>query len=99
MSSPIENNPTAVSVFQAHFGTPPGSQDAKTECEKWEQLCEKLLMERERLRAELEKERVDRMCKDFKPELTMEQVYAQVDRETTIEQIIADLEREVGQKP
>jgi hypothetical protein len=40
----------------------------------------------------LEKARRDKICKDFKPNLTMEQVYSQVDRETTIEQIITEVE-------
>ena len=81
---------TAAGVFQAHFGAPPGSQDAKADCEKWQGLCEKLLNERERLRTELaaekanrEKAVLDAMCKDFVLPLTMEQVYALVDKETT----------------
>ncbi|MBY0523755.1 MAG: hypothetical protein K2R98_10175 [Gemmataceae bacterium] len=88
----------ALSVFQAHFGTPPGSLDAKLECEKWESLCNKLLVDRERLRTELEKARLDKIYSEFKPEPTMEEVYAQVDRETTLEQIIAELEHAAEQK-
>ncbi len=84
---------TAVGVFQSQFGAPPGSSDAKAECEKWERLCGELLADCERLRAELEKERLDRMWKEFQPKLTMEEVYAQVDRETTLEQIIDELEQ------
>src|ERR1700683_3169347 len=81
MSNTSQPNFTAVSIFQAHFGAPPGSQDAKTECEKWERLCDELLAERERLRAELEKARLDKICKDFQPELQMEEIYAQVVRD------------------
>jgi hypothetical protein len=95
MSSPIQSIPTPVGEFQAHFGAPPGTQDAKADCEKWERLCGELLAERERLRAELEKERLDRFCKDFKPTLTMEEVYAQVDRETSFEQLIAEFKKEL----
>lgn len=94
MTGTIQTNDKAVAVFQAHFGAAPGSQDANSECEKWEQLCDQLLADRERLRAELEKARLDKICKDFKPELTMEIVYSQVDRETTMDQIITDLEHE-----
>ena len=96
MSIPMQSIPTAVGAFQAHFGAPPGGQDAKAECEKWERLCGELLAERERLRAALEKERLDRIWHEYGPTtLTMEEVYAQVDRETTIEQIIADLKNEL----
>jgi hypothetical protein len=94
MSISIPSNPTAIAVFQANYGSPPGSQDAKADCEKWERLCDELLIQREGLRTELEKARLDAICKDFKLELTMEEVYAQVDRETTLEQLIAELERE-----
>jgi hypothetical protein len=96
MSIPIQSNPTPVGAYQAYFGALPDGQDKKAECEKWERLCGELLAERERLRAELEKERLDSLCKNFKLELTMEEVYAQVDRECSLEQIIADLERKAG---
>jgi hypothetical protein len=92
MSNTIHPNFTAMSIFQAYFGAPPGSQDSKIECENWQRLCDELLADRERLRAELEKARLDKICKDFKPTFTMEEVYSQVDRQTTIEQIIAELE-------
>src|SRR5688572_3912534 len=98
MSNTIHPDFTARGIFQAHFGAPPGSQDAKTECEKWQRLCDELLADRERLRAELEKARLDRICKDFKPQFTMEEVYSQVDRETTIEQIITELEHAAEKK-
>jgi len=93
MSISIPSNPTAVAVFQANYGTAPGSQDAKADGEKWERLCNELLVERERLRAELEKARLDEFCKGFTLDLTMEQVYAHVNRETSLEQIVAELER------
>jgi hypothetical protein len=51
-----------------------------------------LLADRERLRAELERARLDIICKDFKPEFTREEVYSQVDRDTSIAHIIAELE-------
>lgn len=58
---------------------PPGTQDPKDDCEKWERLCGELLADRERLRSALERERLDRMWKEFKPALTMAEVFAQVD--------------------
>jgi hypothetical protein len=94
MSISIPQNPTAIGMFKAHFGDAPSTQDAKAECEKWERLCGELLAERERLRAELEKAQLNEFCKGFELNQTMEQVYAQVDRETTLEQIVANLERE-----
>ncbi len=97
MPGTMQPNLTAVGVFQAHFGALPGSQDARAECERWERLCEQLLADRERLRAELEKARLDKICKDFKPNLTMEMVYSQVDRATTMDQIISELEH-AGEK-
>ena len=103
MSSPMQANPALVGEFQTHFGTPPGTQDAKAECEKWERLCAELLLERERLRAALAREQAlhDRtalklMAAEAPPLLTMEQVYAQIDPETSLEQIIADLKQERG---
>ena len=95
MSNPIQTIPTASGAFQAHFGAPPGSQDAKAECEKWQRLCDDLLAERERLRAELEKRRLEEFFKEPIPDRTMEDVYAQIDREASIDQIIADLKMEL----
>ena len=97
----MQTIPTAVGAFQAQFGAPPGSQDAQAECDKWQRLCAELLLERERLRTALAKEQLlhERavlrlMCMEVQPNLTMEQVYAQVDRESSLDQIIADLKRE-----
>jgi len=98
MSNSIQPGFTASGIFQAQFGAPPGSQDAKTECEKWQRLCDELLADRERLRAEVEKGRLEKFCNDFKPEFTMEEIYAQVDRETTMTEIIAGLEQAAENK-
>ena len=102
MSNIIQTNSTPGGEFQAHFGAPPGAQDPKAECEKWERLCAELLAERERLRASLAQARADHeksvlaaMFAEFKPTLTMAEVYAQVDRETSMDQIIADLQSEL----
>lgn len=92
------HNVTAGSIFKAHFGASPGEHDAKVECEKWQRLCDELLAERERLRAQLERARLEAFCKEPQPNLTMEQVYAQVDRDTTIQQLIAELEHAAESK-
>ena len=96
-----EVNRSAAGEFQAHFGAPPGGKDARSDCEKWQRLCEELLAERERLRAQLANEKasrekavLDAICKDYTLPLTMEQVYALVDKETTMEQLMAELESE-----
>ena len=96
MSNTIRLNFTAVSIFQAHFGAAPGVKTRRssakngnvcvTSCSRIANGC-----------AELEKARLDNFCKDFKPEFSREEIYAQVDRETTIEQVISDLEH-VGAK-
>ena len=104
MSDVIQTNPTPVGEFQAHFGSPPGAQDPKAECEKWERLCAELLAEREQLRAELARAQAEQekavlrvMFAEFEsmPKLTMAEIYAQVDRETSMDDIIADLHREL----
>jgi hypothetical protein len=108
MSAPIQGKPTAAAEFQAHFGTAPGSENARADCEKWEKLCGELLQERARLQAELAKVQAQveadakALCKvlaEVPPfELTMEEAFALVDKETTMDQLIAELERE-AEKP
>jgi hypothetical protein len=104
MSSPMQSNGIAAIEFQTHFGAPPGSPDVRSDCEKWERLCAQLLQERERLLAELARTRAQNAA-DLRslaavlsenPEfnLSMEEVYAQVDRESSLETIIAEMERE-----
>ena len=93
----------AVGEFQTLFGAPPGTLDPKAECEKWQRLCAELLADRERLRAQLARERaahertvLESMRAEIDPSLTMEQVIAQIDRTTPLEKTIADLKRESG---
>ncbi len=67
-----------------------------------------LLEERARLQAELAATKAENeanlkalrglLSKDFKFELTMEQVYAQVDKETSLAELVAELEAE-AEKP
>jgi len=102
MSNSIQHPVTPVGEFQAHFGATPGTLDAKAECEKWQRLCAELLAERDRLRAELAKEQaahertvLTMMRDEVDPNLTMEAIYASIDRETSFEQLIAELRAEV----
>jgi hypothetical protein len=107
MSSPTQSEVSPLTEFQAQFGAPPTLQDARGDCEKWERLCAKLLEERSRLQAELAtaqteneanlKALVALLCKDFKFDLTMDEVYAQVDKGTSLHQLIAELEHEAKQ--
>jgi hypothetical protein len=104
MSTSNSNGSRPDKEFQSHFGNPPGTKDAQTECKQWEQLCGELLTERMRLQAELARAEVQNKAneraiaamvwKDSKFDMTMEEVFAQVDKETSLEQIIAELEAE-----
>jgi hypothetical protein len=102
MSNQTPVSPSA--EFQAHFGAPPGSHSARDECEQWQRLCTALLEERARLRDELAAAKAENdantkalytlLCKDFKFSLTMDEVYAQVDKGTSLQQLVAELEAE-----
>ena len=96
MSTLNQAVPSAIGIFQAHFGAAPGSQDPKAECEKWERLCSELLAERAKLRAELEQARLEKIFAEWdqEPVPSMEEVFAQVDRSTTLEQLIQEIERD-----
>jgi hypothetical protein len=93
---PMQTAPTAAGVFQSHFGTLPGSQDAKKECENWQRLCDELLAERAKLRFELEKARLEQIFRewDAEPVPTWEEAQALIDRSTTFEQLIEEIERD-----
>ena len=96
MSTAIQAIPTATGVFEAHFGAPPGSQDPKAECEKWERLCGELLAERVRLKAELEQLRLEQIFREWDqiPAPSWEEMQSQIDRTTTFEQLIEEIERD-----
>jgi hypothetical protein len=93
MSNP--SDPNSAREFQARFGVPPGSQDPAVECAQWQRLCAELLSERTLLQAQLDRARLAALCKDFRLDLTMEEVYAQVDKETSLEQLIVELENQL----
>jgi hypothetical protein len=102
MSIPIQIGPAAMGAFQSHFGSQPGSPDAAAECRKWASLCEELLAEREKLRAELAKAQaltemygnalLQQFAEDYEPTFTKEEALACLDVKPTIEEIIAELE-------
>ncbi|MBI2807706.1 MAG: hypothetical protein HYX68_22220 [Planctomycetes bacterium] len=95
MSSSMQSTPSPVSVFQAQFGIPPGTQDPRAECAHWERLCAELLAEQQRLRAELDRARLEKIIAEETPVASMKEIYAQVDRSTSIQEIIAEMEREL----
>ena len=99
MSIPIPPAPpTASGFFQAHFGTPPGTQDAKAECENWQRLCDELLAERAKLRSELEKARLAQIFREWDAEpvpATWEEAEKTINRSTTLEQILAKMRAEL----
>lgn len=101
MSNPVQLNSSPVAEFQTQFGTVPGTLDARAECEKWQRLCTDLMAERDLLRTQLAKERaahertlLKAMCAEVDPNVTMNEVYSQVDRETSFEQLIDELKQE-----
>ncbi len=101
MSNSIQPPATPLDEFQAHFGAAPGTLDAKAECEKWQRLCAELLAERDKLRAALADEQaahertvLTMMRDEVDPNLTMEEIYASIDRGTSFEQLIAELRAE-----
>ncbi|HZZ79081.1 MAG TPA: hypothetical protein VFE62_11210 [Gemmataceae bacterium] len=105
MSSPIDAMSTPFVEYQNHFGAAPGSQDARAECEKWQRLCAELIAERDQLRIKLAQERdahektVLTMLRDsVDPNLTMEQIWADIDHETTFDQLIEEIEERLEAK-
>lgn len=103
MSSTIPSTP--IGEFQAHFGSTPGSADLAAECKKWEKLCGELLVDRDKLRAELDELR--RMhdaccktlfhlkCKEWKFDFDQgahDDALAHIDDKPTVAEIIAELQ-------
>jgi hypothetical protein len=102
MSNPIQSIPTPTGEFQAHFGGPPGSSDFAAECKKWEKLCGELLVEREKLRAELANLQGEHdACrssllhlawKDYKLDMDEAVGFAHLDDKPSLRELIAELE-------
>lgn len=95
MSSPIQANPNSIGELPRNNGVPTGTQDPRSTCEKREQWYAKLFAEGE-LRSDEEKARLEKILAewDAEPVLSMEEVFAQVDRSTTLEEMIAEMKRE-----
>jgi hypothetical protein len=100
MSDNIQTNGAANAFFQKQFGSAPGGEDAKAECEKWQRLCDGLLAERSRLQEELENLRLEQITKEWEqmPIPPWEEMEKQIDRSTTLEEIIAKMKAELGAK-
>ena len=103
MSTPIRSMPTPTGEYQTHFGSPPGSSSLAADCKNWENLCGKLLAEREKLRAELAQMRREYdacrktlfhfQCRDYTPpDFDREQAFAHIDDKPTVEELIAELQ-------
>lgn len=90
--------PSPASFFQAHFGAPPGGQDPRADCEKWERLCGELLAERAKLREELERARYEEFRKSFQA-MTAEELDALRASATPFEEIIDSLKEELRSQP
>lgn len=97
MSNLTQLNCTAVGAYQSQYGTPPGTQDPKSECKRWERLCDDLLAEREKLRAELGKARLEMIFAEWdqEPVPSREEVFANIDRETSFDDLIQLLKAEL----
>ena len=108
MADPILNG-KLIQEFQIRFGSPPGSGEPATERQQWEQLCQELLEDRDRLRAEMAKTQGERqqyhkslltlLAKEMKPEdydFTYEEILAQSDKGQSLQDFIAELEQTHG---
>jgi hypothetical protein len=104
MADPVQNVPTPIGEYQAHFGGPPGDTDAVAECKKWEKLCGELLVERERLRSELAKTQTERdqyfkalmraECENYTCSATADELLANAIYEPTIPELLAALAKD-----
>ena len=97
MSENIQANGAASTFFQKQFGSAPGGEDPKAECEKWQRLCGDLLAERARLKEEVENLRLEQITREWEqtPIPSWEEMEKQLDRSTTLEQIIAEMKAEL----
>ncbi len=102
MSNTNPTVPTALGEFQSHFGGPPGSSDAISECKKWEKLCAELLMERQTLREQLAKAQSEcelyrkslfhQKCRDFQTDIDLEAAWAHIDDKPSLNDLIAEVD-------
>src|SRR4051794_16177457 len=104
MSTPVETGTQWASEFQARFGAAPGAQTAEAEREKLIALCNELLADRERLRAELAAARAER--DDFRQGILVltrkefpfskEELLAQVSRGPSLRELVNELKKDAG---
>jgi hypothetical protein len=97
MSDTVQSNVAASNLYQKQFGLSPGSQDARAECGNWQRLCDGLLAERARLKAELEQLRLEQIFREWDqiPVPSWDEMQSQIDRSMTFEQLIEELEAEL----
>jgi hypothetical protein len=98
-------NGKAVQEYRSHFGEQPGSREASTEQVRWQQLCQKLLEQRDCLRQELtqardEAEQYRRALQKLLPidcdafrNLGYEEAKALAVKEQSFDDLITDSER------
>jgi hypothetical protein len=105
MPNPIDASHAWVHEFQSRFGATPGSQEAKAELEQCVQMCNELLAEREKLRAEVVRLNVERdfyyhaanvLMQEAGKNYTMEkeEMLALVGKQAPLAELIAELEGE-----
>jgi hypothetical protein len=95
MSTPVQVNPNLSGEVPSNIGAPPGTNDPKSASEARQRFIAKAFAEGQ-LRTEEERIRLEKILDEWEaePVLSMEEVYAQVDRTTSLEQIIAEMRRE-----
>jgi hypothetical protein len=107
MASPVDASQTWTDEFQKRFGIAPGSQDERVELERWKQLCQELLAERDQLRVELARVQKNHdmyheafgalMKKELaKYAFTKESLLAESAGQPSLQQLVAELERDEG---
>src|SRR5579864_9162947 len=104
MSSPVDATQAWANEYQARFGVAPGTRELKAELESCIQMCKELLLERERLRAELTRVQEERedyyhalntLLQEEHTNFTMtkEEALAQFGKQPSVAELIAELEQ------
>lgn len=98
----------ALHEYRSHFGEPPGVNETPSEQQRWQQLCQELLEQRDRLRQELAQSREEaelyrRALQKLLPvndaehfNLGYEEAKKLAAKEPPLEDLIADIERSFG---
>ena len=104
MSSPTDFTPQGLTEYQARFGSAP-APGAEAERDRWIELCKQVLVERDRLRAQVEDLQRERSAlfkallerlPPLPPELEFDEdaALALVGKEPSVIDILDELERE-----